>query len=431
MFKPIWRWLTDIPKLPEEWRSEFLQEVFEINYKRLQVCAWFNMPLHLFLLTGLSNLHLPPQTEFVQESLHWIAFAIPALFLLTTKIFASQLKTLNYLYLFMTSLIIHAFTINIWRYSASVTPATSVILLLSGFIIIPNRIALIIYIANCIFLILCTLIFPIDGRFVDFHFNYIFFAHSNGLFMTGFGIFISRLGWGNSKENFVIRKNIEVIRDNLDLERKKSERLLLNILPEAIALRLKEEQESIADGFAEVTVLFADIVGFTELSARISAHDLVERLNQIFSAFDALTERHQLEKIKTIGDAYMVVGGLPQPRPDHAQAIANMAIDMCYAIDKFYTDSGEPFRLRIGISTGPVVAGVIGTKKYIYDLWGDTVNTASRMESHGIPGRIQLCAETSKILQLDYEIEERGIIQLKGKGEMRTHWLIGRRNSIT
>lgn len=213
--------------------------------------------------------------------------------------------------------------------------------------------------------------------------------------------------------------------DALRVEKEKSETLLLNILPSEIAHRLKQDTDAIADSFADVTVLFADIVGFTELSCCVSPVELVKLLNQIFSAFDQLAEKHGLEKIKTIGDAYMVVGGLPTPCADHAQAIAEMAIDMQQEIARFNAETGEDVSIRIGINTGPVVAGVIGIKKFIYDLWGDTVNTASRMESHGIPGYIQVTQATYERLQDNYLFQKRGIIPVKGKGEMTTYLLIG------
>jgi len=216
--------------------------------------------------------------------------------------------------------------------------------------------------------------------------------------------------------------------DILRFEQQESERLLLNILPKAIAERLKQGDINIADGFAEVTILFADIVGFTEISSRVSPQKLVALLNKIFSAFDELSEQHGLEKIKTIGDNYMVASGLPKPHPNHAEAIAEMALDMQKEMAKFSLECGEPLNIRIGINTGPVVAGVIGTKKFIYDLWGDAVNTASRMESQGIPGKIQVSAATYHLLQDRYLFEERGIIQVKGKGEMMTYLLTGRKN---
>ncbi|MGC1395841.1 MAG: adenylate/guanylate cyclase domain-containing protein, partial [Coleofasciculaceae cyanobacterium] len=171
----------------------------------------------------------------------------------------------------------------------------------------------------------------------------------------------------------------------LSEEQAKSERLLLNILPPAIAQQLKQEERTIADSFPDVTVMFADIVGFTELAAKTPPIELVEILNVIFSEFDQLTEKHGLEKIKTIGDAYMVVGGLPAAKPNHAAAMAAMALDMQDSMSEFCSDTGKALSIRIGIHTGPVIAGIIGTKKFIYDLWGDTVNIASRMESHGVP----------------------------------------------
>lgn len=210
-------------------------------------------------------------------------------------------------------------------------------------------------------------------------------------------------------------------------EREKSDRLLLNILPEPIAERLKQGQNNIADGFSEVTILFADIVGFTQLSSRTKPKDLVHLLNEIFSAFDRLSQKYDLEKIKTIGDSYMVAGGLPIPRCDSAEAIAEMALDMQAHIDGFRIPSGESLSIRIGINTGSAIAGVIGTKKFIYDLWGDAVNTASRMESHGIPGYIQVTEATYQRLKHQYQFEPRGEINIKGKGLMTTYFLKGRK----
>jgi adenylate cyclase len=209
-------------------------------------------------------------------------------------------------------------------------------------------------------------------------------------------------------------------------EQEKSERLLLNILPKTIADQLKQSPQIIADNFADVTVLFADIVDFTALSAQLSPRELVELLNEIFSAFDALAEHHGLEKIKTIGDAYLVVGGLPTPNPNHVQAIADMALEMQSKITQIPTH--RPLRMRIGIHTGAVGAGVIGTTKFTYDLWGDTVNTASRMESLGLPGKIQVTATTYERLRDQYLFEERGAIDVKGKGEMVTYFLLGKKD---
>ncbi|XWK88020.1 MAG: adenylate/guanylate cyclase domain-containing protein [Phormidium sp.] len=220
---------------------------------------------------------------------------------------------------------------------------------------------------------------------------------------------------------------LENLLKDLRSEREKSERLLLNILPSPIAHRLKQDESNIADSFPEVTVLFADIVGFTKLSARISPHELVNLLNHIFSMFDKLAEVHQLEKIKTIGDAYMVAAGIPDHRVDHAEAIADMAIDMLQALKQFNKETGQDFTIRIGVNTGPVIAGVIGTKKFIYDLWGDTVNIASRMESQGIPGYIQVTESTYKLLEEKYLFRERGLVNIKGKGNMLTYLLMNKK----
>lgn len=213
--------------------------------------------------------------------------------------------------------------------------------------------------------------------------------------------------------------------DALREEQEKSEKLLLNILPKPIAERLKRNETTIAEYFPEVTVLFADIVGFTHLSTLMNPIELVELLNQIFSSFDMICERLGLEKIKTIGDAYMVVGGLPEPRADHAEAIAKMALDMQTEIARFNAQNNKYFSIRIGIHSGPVVAGVIGIKKFIYDLWGDTVNIASRMESHGLPWRIQVSEATYNLLQHKYLFDRRETIHVKGKGEMTTYLIIG------
>jgi PAS domain S-box-containing protein len=220
------------------------------------------------------------------------------------------------------------------------------------------------------------------------------------------------------------RKQSEVA---LRLARKRAELLLLNILPQPIAERLKRGQRTLAESFEDVTVLFADLVDFTKFSAQTSPTELVELLNVIFSKFDRLAEQHGIEKIKTIGDAYMVVAGLPTPRPDTAGAIAQMALDMQDAITQLNTELGKTFRLRIGIHSGPVVAGVIGIRKFSYDLWGDTVNIASRMESQGLPGSIQVSATTYERLRDRYLFEQRSPIQIKGKGEMITYLLISRK----
>jgi guanylate cyclase len=222
---------------------------------------------------------------------------------------------------------------------------------------------------------------------------------------------------------FLIQR--EEMQEALRIEQEKSERLLLNILPKEIAERLKHEPDLIADGFPDVTVLFADLVGFTRLSEQLSAEELVHLLDEVFTTFDQLTLRHGVEKIKTIGDAYMVAGGLPDPRPDHAEAIARLALDMRDALSRSPLAQRHGLSMRIGIHSGPAVAGIIGDSKFSYDMWGDTVNTASRMESHGIPGAIQVSAETHARLSGAFALEGRGTVSIKGKGEMPVYLLHG------
>jgi adenylate cyclase len=219
--------------------------------------------------------------------------------------------------------------------------------------------------------------------------------------------------------------------NQVSAEKKVSERLLLNILPHAIAERLKDRQEVtaenitelIADSFDAVTVLFADIVDFTKFSGRVTPEELVKILNQVFTEFDIVADKCGLEKIKTIGDAYMAVAGLPVPVPDHSIRAARMALEMIEVMEKFNLANKYQFHIRIGISTGAAVAGVIGKRKFLYDLWGDVVNTASRMESHSIPDRIQITDSTRKNLGKQFLCEDRGGIDIKGKGEMNTWFL--------
>jgi len=213
----------------------------------------------------------------------------------------------------------------------------------------------------------------------------------------------------------------------LELERERSERLLLNILPQPVAQRLKQGHGVVADSFEDVSVMFADIVQFMPMSTRQSPVQMVRLLNDIFSTFDGLAERHGLEKIKTIGDAYMAVGGLPNPRPGHLEAIAAMALDMIAAMPRFRRADGSALQLRVGIHVGPVVAGVMGTKKFSYDLWGDTVNVASRMESHGLPSHVQVSQSVYERLQETFSFEARGLVPIKGMEPTQTYLLGGRR----
>jgi len=214
--------------------------------------------------------------------------------------------------------------------------------------------------------------------------------------------------------------------DALQEERDKSEGLLHNILPVPIANRLKGDDKNPVDGFDETSILFADIVGFTPLSSSCTPEVLVGMLNDVFSRFDDLADKHGLEKIKTIGDAYMVAGGIPEYRQDHATAIADMALDMVESLNQVKDAPCQTLSIRVGINSGPAVAGVIGKRKFAYDLWGDTVNTAARMESHGVPGEIQVTEDTYHLLKDQYSFVERGEIEIKGKGMMNAYLLQGR-----
>ena len=228
----------------------------------------------------------------------------------------------------------------------------------------------------------------------------------------------------NFMADSIQRKTAEIEEKN-----RENESLLLNILPSPVAARLKGGESVIADHFADVTVLFADLVGFTVLSGQRPPDEIVNMLNDLFRRFDAIAHRLGIEKIKTIGDAYMAVAGLPTAYPDHARRMAEMALNMIEEVARFGRDHGLETSLRIGLNSGPVVAGVIGSTKFIYDLWGDTVNIASRMESHGMPGAIQLTRSVYEQLKNDYEFEYRGEIEVKGKGPTQT-WMLLRPSSV-
>ena len=215
----------------------------------------------------------------------------------------------------------------------------------------------------------------------------------------------------------------------LNRERERSERLLLNVLPAEIAEILKDNDRIIADHFDSVSVLFADVVGSTSLTVELAPERMVKLLNEVFSYFDSLVEKYGVEKIRTIGDNYMVASGVPRPRSDHGAALANMALEMNAYICDRPAGGGTPLQFRIGMNTGPVVAGVIGQKKFHYDIWGDAVNTASRMESHGIPGKIQITREMYELIKDEFVCVRRGIVDVRGKGEMETWYLEGPRIS--
>lgn len=232
---------------------------------------------------------------------------------------------------------------------------------------------------------------------------------------------------GATLERKRLRDQEKAYLQQIEAEKQRSDRLLLNVLPRAIADRLKAQEAIIADSFTEASVLFADIVDFTRLTYHASPQDLIRVLNEIFTKFDELSEQFALEKIKTIGDSYMVVGGIPTPSPDHLERMADMALAMQEAAHRYHGLQANGFSIRIGMHVGPVIAGVIGTKKFIYDLWGETVNIASRMESHGIAGKVQVSRDVRERLKDRFVFEERGTINLKGIGEMATCILTERR----
>ncbi len=240
---------------------------------------------------------------------------------------------------------------------------------------------------------------------------YLCFINFSGMVMGYTGEYSARI-------NFLHRRS-------LAQERRRSERLLKNLLPYSIARQLKRQHQAIAQEYENVTIVFADIVGFTPLSERLSPSELVGMLDELFSQFDRLVEAQGLEKIKTIGDCYMAAAGVPKPMADHAVASVRLGIRMLRCVERFSRERGYALQLRIGIHSGDVVAGVIGRKRYSYDLWGDTVNTASRMESHGSPGKIQVTRETYALIKSDYICDCMGEIQVKGKGAMEV-WQVVR-----
>jgi len=225
--------------------------------------------------------------------------------------------------------------------------------------------------------------------------------------------------------SFATQRNVAL--SALQVEQARSEALIQNVLPSTIAERLKGASGSIADHVESASVLFADIVDFTPLAQRLSPIEVVNTLDRLFSVFDSLVEKHGLEKIKTIGDCYMAAAGVPDPCADHAERTALLAIDMRAAATAVSVDGGGPLELRVGINSGPVTAGVIGRKRFLYDLWGDAVNTASRMESNGTTGRIQITRATYELVKDSFVCEKRGMIPIKGKGEMETWYLLAAR----
>jgi adenylate cyclase len=265
---------------------------------------------------------------------------------------------------------------------------------------------------------------PHSAQRVDLSTVAVFFV----LNFAAISVMIYSLLWYFAAEKQKLRELVDASFEEIRHEKERSEKLLLNILPPAIAERLKRNEVNIAQAHADVTVMVADIVGFTRMSEEMSPPETVAVLNDVFSIFDELADLHRVEKIKTIGDAYMVASGVPTPRPDHAQALANLALDMVDSLRPTGDCGDLRLELRVGINSGPVVAGVIGRKRFLYDLWGDAVNTASRMESQGTPGRIQITGATYELLKDEFECERRGTVEIKGRGQMETWYLLGRRS---
>jgi len=241
--------------------------------------------------------------------------------------------------------------------------------------------------------------------------------------MVALAYMASRVFYRQRVADYAQRRLIARQSDEIRAAHERVERLLHNVLPAPIADRLQKGEEPIAEWHEAVTILFADVVDFLPMAQTMSPHGLVDLLNDVFSAFDDLAEKHGLEKIKTIGDAYMAAAGLPLPCPDHAGRAARMALDVVEAVHRLGAQKGMPLSIRVGLSSGPAVAGVIGKRKFIYDLWGETVNVASRMETHGLPGHVQVTGETRALLQDRFEFEDRGVIDIKGYEPMHVHLL--------
>jgi adenylate cyclase len=234
------------------------------------------------------------------------------------------------------------------------------------------------------------------------------------------GVFASYVLETNARQVFAQRRIIEAQAEELAREKEKSDALLLNVLPAAVAERLRDDPSAVAESHASTSVLFADLVGFTPLAERLSADETVNLLDRLFTRFDRLVDEYGLNKVKTIGDAYMIVGGAPEPMPDHAIRVVRIGLEMLRATEQYAIECGLPLRLRVGVNSGPLVAGVIGRHRFSYDMWGDTVNVASRMESHGVESRLQISEATWLLVRDLVEAEERGPIEVKGKGLMRT-----------
>jgi class 3 adenylate cyclase len=392
---------------PAGWRKGFEQELCELFVRRLRLAALILVLLH-------SAGFLVFDTSSMSTNSLWVRIGVIPV---TGLFFASsyikplhrQIRKITILFL----LLLVAFVV--WNNANLGQPLRTEAMLL----LLPAA----------------SLLFPFSGRATVLLVALAFVTYTVIAALTRFGVlpgyrqaafYILCAGVLASIGAFVsfrLREREFIARIEIEQAHEQVEALLLNTLPRPIVERLKAHEVSIADRHDEATVLFSDICGFTTMSTMVSPDALVAFLNELFSEIDALCESHGLEKIKTIGDAYMLAGGLPDKRADHAEAVARMALEMRDLAANKKNPLGEPLRMRIGIHTGPVVAGVIGRRKLNYDLWGDTVNTASRMESHAVPGTIQVTETTYERLRERFELEPRGTVEIKGKGAMATYVL--------
>jgi class 3 adenylate cyclase len=439
--------------IPEIYRSEFRHELLMMNVARTIIISRFTLVIYavLCIVVDIYNaLNLTEQQRWNSFTMHCVMSGIILCYLLVVKIFQQQYPHTPYTLFRRLTISFGSIMLvmgDMMMYMiAGVTPMNIIAIYISYILIWGMTMML----RPFVMVMSLSLNIPlILGLFSHCGIK-IGIEHAMIVCLSTTAIIVfSRLMFIGYQTNFLSRKNLEQERNRiatlngeiatayeeaealnkhltetlheLDNEKRKSEALLLNVLPVPIAERLKSGETLIADIHEEATILFADIVGFTKLSAQNSAVEIVQMLNTIFSDFDELSERYDLEKIKTIGD----VGGIPHHRQDHAEAVALMALDVLRGVQHFSAQTNATIHVRIGIHTGTVVAGVIGTKKFVYDLWGDTVNTASRMESHGEAGKIHCTDEVYQRLHTKFLFEQRDAIEIKGKGMMKTWFLVG------
>lgn len=457
-------------RIPAPYQAEFFQEIVFINLSRVCIVAWFGllmMAAIILLVDVLNILHLSPKALSLALPLHIGITMLLVIFLLLERwqhpATMSKVTAFHRVIIACFSLLLPVFTNSLAYYIARYegNPASQYLVVISAWsiaIIVPPRFGFSALGWFWIGFVAAMWLAARAGSLVGLE---TLITSTLGTLCVGIGIALS---FRNYVREFMQRKEVEEERNriamlnteiaaayeeaetlntnltatlhDLQLEREKAEALLLNILPAPIADRLKSGETLIADVHEEATILFADIVGFTKLASEHSAVEIVQMLNWIFSLFDRLTEQYHLEKIKTIGDAYMVVGGIPHHRDDHVEAVAQMALSMVREVQSFGHETGTNLAVRVGIHTGSIVAGVIGQKKFVYDLWGDTVNTASRMESHSEAGKIHITEEVYGALTRPttqrpttgsrrFLFEERDAIEVKGKGLMKTWFLLG------